>query len=337
LTLEPAAAGEIMLKKLTLIVLGLASILSACSSSPSASGTGELITVRLPMGYVPNIQFAPMYVAIEKGYFREAGIELELDYKFETDGVALVGAGDLPFAVVSGEQVLLARAQDLPVVYVAAWYQQYPVSVVAKSEAEVLVPQDLKGRKIGLPGLFGANYVGLRALLAEAMMSESDVTLDSIGFNQVEALAAGQQDVIVGYTANEPIQLRARGIPVTEIRVGDYVQLASNGILASEKIIAENPALVRAFVGAFLRGLADTIADPEEAFQLSEAHIPNFADLDREVQIQVLGTSIEQWKAERLGYSDPQAWQNMQDVLLEANLISEELELSEAFTNEFVP
>lgn len=326
-----------MLKRLILITLGMALVLSACSSSPSANGSGELTKIRLPMGYVPNIQFAPMYVAIEKGYFREAGIEVELDYKFETDGVALVGAGDLPFAVVSGEQVLLARAQGLPVVYVAAWYQQYPVSVVAKSEVGVLIPQDLKGKKIGLPGLFGANYIGLRALLSEAKMSESDVTLDSIGFNQVELLAAGQQDVIVGYTANEPIQLRARGIPVTEIRVADYVQLASNGILASEKVISEDPELVRAFVGAFLKGLADTIANPEEAFKMSEAHIPNFADLDADVQVQVLGTSIEQWKAERLGYSDPQAWQNMQDVLLEAGLIPEKMDLNKAFTNEFVP
>jgi NitT/TauT family transport system substrate-binding protein len=331
------AGGETMLKKFILMTFGLSLVLSACSSSGASSGLGDLTTIRLPMGYIPNIQFAPFYVAIQKGYFREAGIEVEMDYKFETDGVALVGAGDLPFAVVSGEQVLLARAQGLPVTYVAAWYQQYPVSVVAKSELGVLIPQDLKGKKIGLPGLFGANYVGLRALLSEAKMSESDVTLDSIGFNQVELLAAGEQDVIVGYTANEPIQLQARGIPVTEIRVADYVQLASNGILASEKVISENPELVRGFVGAFLKGLADTIANPEEAFQLSESHIPNFADLDRNVQIQVLGTSIEQWRAERLGYSDPQAWQNMQDVLLEAGLIAEEVDLTKAFTNEFIP
>lgn len=326
-----------MFRKFVLITLGMALGLSACSSSRSANGSGELTKIRLPMGYVPNIQFAPMYVALEKGYFREAGIDLEMDYKFETDGVALVGAGDLPLAVVSGEQVLLARAQGLPVVYVAAWYQQYPVSVVARSDLGILIPQDLKGKKIGLPGLFGANYVGLRALLSEAKMSESDVTLDSIGFNQVELLAAGQQDVIVGYTANEPIQLRARGIPVTEIRVADYVQLASNGILTSEKVIAENPDLVRAFVGAFLKGLADTIANPEEAFKLSESYIPNFADLDADVQIQVLGTSIEQWKAERLGYSDPQAWENMQDVLLEAGLIPKKMDLNKAFTNEFIP
>jgi len=289
------------------------------------------------MGYIPNIQFAPFYVAIQKGYFRQAGIEIDFDYKFETDGVKLVGSGELPFALVSGEQVLLARAQGLPVVYVTAWYQQYPVSVVAKSNLGVLVPQDLKGKKIGLPGLFGASYVGLRALLFNAHMKESDVTLDAIGFNQVDLMAADKQDIVVGYTANEPIQLRARGIPITEIRVADYVQLASNGILASEKVISENPQLVRAFVGAFLKGLADTMTNPEEAFKISEAYIPNFADLDAKVQKQILDTSIEQWKTNHLGYSDPKAWENMQNILLDMGLIKQKMDLNKAFTNEFIP
>lgn len=326
-----------MFRKIVLIMLGMAIVLSACASSNSTNEAGTLTKISLPLGYIPNIQFAPLYVAVEKGYFKEAGIDVEFDYKFETDGVALVAAGELPFAVVSGEQVLLARAKGLPVTYIAAWYQQYPVSVVAKSEAGILVPQDLKGKKIGLPGLFGANYIGLRALLNAGKLSESDVTLDAIGFNQVELVASGQQDIVVGYTANEPIQLRAQGIAVTEIRVADYAQLAANGLLASEKVIAENPELVRAFVGAFLKGLRDTIANPDEAFQLSEAHIPNFADLDSAVQKQILATSLEQWQAERPGYCNPQAWENMQDVLLDMGLISEKMDLSKAFTNEFIP
>jgi len=324
-----------MVRKILLIMLGIALLLSGCGNPGSANGA--LTHIRVPMGYIPNIQFAPFYVAVEKGYFKDAGIELEFDYKFETDGVALVGAGELPFAVVSGEQVLLARAQGLPVTYVAAWYQQYPVSVVARSELGVLVPQDLKGKKIGLPGLFGANYVGLRALLNAGKLSENDVTLDTIGFNQVELVAAGQQDIVVGYTANEPIQLRARGIAVTEMRVADYAQLAANGILASEKVISENPALVRAFVGAFLKGLKDTIDDPDEAFTISQKYIENFSQLDADVQKQVLTTSIEQWKTDHLGSSDPKAWENMQDVLLGMGLITEKMDLSKAFTNEFIP
>lgn len=326
-----------MFRKVVLLMLGLALVLSGCGSSASTNDAGTLTKIRLPMGYIPNIQYAPFYVAVEKGYFKDAGIEIEFDYKFETDGVALVGAGELPFAVVSGEQVLLARAKGLPVTYVAAWYQQYPVSVVAKSELGVVVPQDLKGKKIGLPGLFGANYIGLRALLNAGKLTEADVTLDAIGFNQVELVAAGQQDIIVGYAANEPIQLRAQGIAVTELRVADYAQLAANGLLASEKVIAENPDLVRAFVGAFIKGLQDTIQNPDKAFTLSEAHIPNFADLDATVQKQVLTTSVEQWQAQRLGYSDPQAWENMQTVLLDMGSLTEKQDLNKAFTNQFIP
>lgn len=326
-----------MFRKIVLIMLGMALVLSGCASPASTNEAAIVTKIRLPMGYVPNIQFAPFYVAIQKGYFRDAGIDIDFDYKFETDGVKLVGSGELPFALVSGEQVLLARAQGLPVTYVAAWYQQYPVSVVAKSELGIVIPQDLKGKKIGLPGLFGASYVGLRALLFEAKMSETDVTLDSIGFNQVDLLASGQQDIVVGYTANEPIQLHARGIPVTEIRVADYVQLASNGILTNEKVMKENPELVRGFVGAFLKGLADTIANPDEAFHLSASYIPNFASLDASVQKQILATSIEEWKAARLGYSDPKSWENMQDVLLKMDLVKQKIDLGKAYTNEFIP
>ncbi|MCA2000606.1 MAG: ABC transporter substrate-binding protein, partial [Chloroflexi bacterium] len=300
-----------MFKKIAVLICGLALSLSACAGGTPLPQNKPLTSIRLPVGYIPNIQFAPLYAAIEKGYFREAGIEVEFDYSFETDGVKLVGAGELPFAVASGEQVLLARAQGVPVTYVAAWYQKYPISVVARRDQGISSPQDLKGKSVGLPGLFGANYIGLRALLFSAGLDEADVNLESVGFNQVEVFAAGRQQAIVGYTANEPIQLKAQGFDISELRVADYVQLASNGILAGEKVIAEDPALVRAFVTAFLKGMQYAIERPDEVYALSAKHIPNFSELDETVQKQILAASIELWKAERLGYSDPQAWENM--------------------------
>ena len=334
-----------MMRGSILLTLGFALSLAACGGlNPNLpveqigeSDKTQINRFRLPMGYIPNIQYAPFYVAVENKYFEEADIEIEFDYSFETDGVALVGAGELPFALVSGEQVLLARAQGLPVVYVAGWYQDYPISVVSKAELGIVTPQDLVGKKVGLPGLFGANYIGLQALLFSAGLKDSDMTLDSIGFNQVEALAADQEQAVVVYTANEPIQLRAQGYDLNEIRVADYARLASNGILTNEKTILENPALVKGFVSAFLRGLEDTIQNPDQALTTSSAYIPNFPELDIEVQAQVLAASIGLWKTERPGFSDPQAWKNMQDVLLRAGLINAEQDLSKAFTNDFIP
>ena len=290
-----------MLRRMLPLLLGAALLLSACATAPAQNTPGPLIHVKLPVGYIPNIQFAPLYVAVEKGYFREAGIEIEFDYSYETDAVSLVGADNLQFAVVSGEQVLLARAQGLPVVYVCAWYQQYPVAVASKIEQGIQNVADLKGKKIGLPGLFGANYIGLDALLFSAGLSEKDVTLDSVGFNQVAALAADQEQAVSIYTTNEPVQLEAEGYKLNEIRVADHVQLASNGLITNEKTISRDADLVQRMTTAFLKGLSDTIADPAAAYEVSLKYVPDLAKADAATQKEILSRSIALWKTDHLG------------------------------------
>ncbi len=326
-----------MRKRITLLIIFtvLTFIFAACGN-PTETPSADLQKIRLPMGYIPNIQYAPYYVAVERGYFAEAGLEIEFDYSFETDGVNLVGINELPFAIVSGEQVLLARAQDVPVVYVLAWFQEYPVAVIAKADSGIATPADLAGKNVGLPGLFGASYIGLRALLDASGISETDLTLVSIGFNQTESLATDQQEAVVGYFSNEPIQLRAQGYDVNVIRVADYVQLAANGIITNETTIAENPELVQRFINALLRGLVDTIANPDEAYEISKKYIENLAEADEAVQKEVLSLSIEFWKADTLGFSNPAAWENMQKVMLSMNLYDTPLDLDAAFTNEFI-
>ncbi len=324
------------MRKFAVLIMILALVLTACGTTQAAA-PGKLVHVKLPVGYIPNIQFAPLYVAIDKGYFKDAGIEIEFDYSLETDAVSLVGANNMQFAVVSGEQVLLARAQGLPIVYVCAWYQKYPVAVISKVDQGIKTTADLRGKKIGLPGLFGANYIGLDALLFSAGLTEKDVTLDSIGFNQVAAIAADKDQAASVYTANEPIQLESQGYKLNEIRVADAVELASNGIITNEQTLSKNPDLVRRMVGAFLKGLSDTIANPDEAYNISKKYVPNLDKQDRATQMEILNKSIGLWKADRLGWSDPKAWQNMQDTLLKMALLKQPLELNKAFTNEFVP
>ena len=313
---------------------------AASETYPAPAVTGEdLIKVRLPVGYIPNVQFAPLYVAIDKGYFQVEGLELEFDYSFETDATALVGANELQFAVVSGEQVLLARAQGLPVVYVTTWYQDFPVGVVAKTEQGIKTPQDLKGKKVGIPGLYGASYIGLRALLEAAGLAEGDLTLDSIGFNQVEALLSDQEQAAVIYVPNEPVQLRARGYDVDVIKVADYAQLAANGLITNEATIAQNPELVQHMVRAVVHGISDTLANPDEAFEISKKYIEGLGQSDAEaqaIQRQVLDASLPFWQADPIGMIDPQAWQNMQNILLKMGLLTQSLELEKAYDTQFI-
>ena len=312
---------------IVLMLLGLA----GCTAE--SDNTTELMSVRLPMGCVADPQFAPFYVAAEKGYFADAGFAVEFDYGFETDGVALVGANELPFAIVSGEQVLLARAQDVPVVYVLEWYQKYPIAVVSKAEANIVTPQDLDGRSVGLPGFFGASYVGYLGLLSAVGLAPEDVNASDIGFNQVEALLSDQVEAVVGYANNEPVQLAAQNVPSNVIQVSDYIDMVANGLITNETTIAENPEMVERFVGAVLRGLADTLADPDAAFEVSKLYVEELEDGRKPV----LEASLPLWQAPTLGMSDLASWQNTQDILRKAGLMDAPLaDLTAVFSNEFV-
>jgi NitT/TauT family transport system substrate-binding protein len=296
--------------------------------------TPEAVTViSLPMGYIPDPQYAPFYVAMDKGYYAAEGLEIVFDYSFETDGVALVGAGHLPFAIVSGEQALLARAQEIPVVYVLQWFQRFPIAVVSKAAAGIETVTDLRGRQVGLPGFFGATYVGYAGLLFAHGLTLADVNTEEIGFTQVEALLTNRVDAVVGYANNEPLQVAARGEEVNVLYVADSVNMVANGIITNERTIAENPELVERFVRATLRGLAHTLAQPEEAYAISKKFVEGLDDS----RLNVLAASLDLWRADTLGLTDPVAWQQTQDVLLRIGFLDRPLDnLEAAFTNRFV-
>lgn len=265
-----------MLRKFTLLLLAL--IIAA----PGVSAQ-TMTDLTLFLTFIPNIQFAPAYVAIEKGYFSDAGINLTIQHGDEPDGLNLIAAGELQFGVIGGEQVILARANDRPVVYVYEWFQKFPVGVVAPSQNGIISAADLKGRKVGIPGRFGASYTGIVALLAANGMTESDIQLDAIGFNAPEVVCLGGVEASVVYINNEPLQIQNRAdagecgetTGINVISISDAADMVSNGLVTNEAVIAENPELVRAVVAAFDRGLRDSIDNPASTYLFSTRYVEN--------------------------------------------------------------
>lgn len=305
----------------------------------------ELRTVTLAMSYIPNVQFAPYYVAAANGYYAEAGLDVQFDYNFENDVVARVAAwpdGDVAFATASGTSTLLARQQGLPVQTVMTLYQEFPIVFFGKAGVGLSSAADLAGKTVGIPGRFGESLYGLLATLDAAGLSESDLTVQEIGFTQAQAVLEDNVPVAMGYAMNEPVLLRQQGVEVEVLRVADIYNLAANGIIASEELIANDPELVRSFVTASLRGLQATLDDPDAAFELSLQFIPEANLGDVELQRQVLLESLPYWSsdlttANGLGYTDAALWTSSEEFMRAAGLLSAPVDVNAAFTNDFIP
>jgi NitT/TauT family transport system substrate-binding protein len=319
---------------LLLVVAGCAG--PAPTATPAPTVTPGRATVRLSMGYIPNVQFTPLYVAHERGYFAEEGIDLVFDYGLETDLLKLLGAGERQFVIGSGDQVALARASGLPVRYVLNWYRRFPVCVVALTESGIKEPADLAGRTVGIPVLEGASYIGWRAFLDAVGISPDEVSLQVVGYTQVASLSEKRVDAAVCYALNEPAQLRSSGYDIQVFYLDEYANLPSNGLITNERTIEEQPELVRGMTRAFLRGVADTIADPDAAFAITKEVVPEIGGENEALQRAVLAECVRFWQGEPLGQSDPASWRSVVDLLGELNLLSAGVEPDSLYTNAFV-
>jgi NitT/TauT family transport system substrate-binding protein len=291
--------------------------------------------ITLPMGYVANVQFSPFYVAQEKGYFQDAGFEVTFDYRWETDGIQLVAAGELPFTIASGDQVIQARIMGLPVKAIAAWYQKYPVAIISQENVPLNTPEDLRNLSIGIPETFGASYIGLRALLSIGHLTEDDIELQPIGYTQLALLTAGKIDAAVVYANNEPVILQQQGYNYNIMYVSDYADIVSAVLVSNDTYISENPESTADFVKAFQKGLSDVLHDPAAAFNTSLNYVEGLEE-NAETQREVLQASLMIWEAPNLGIMHAESWDLAQKVMRDAGLIDTELPVTDYFTNEFV-
>ncbi|HEX2620801.1 MAG TPA: ABC transporter substrate-binding protein [Phototrophicaceae bacterium] len=375
-------------KAVTTLMLSL--LLAVFALAPVSGQSDTALTdMRFFLGYIPNIQFSPVYIAAAKGYFADEGYNAVLEHGDENVGVEQIAVGDIPFGAVSGETVIQARSNDRPVVFVYQWYTKYPIALVIPDTTGVTTMAELKGKKVGIPGRFGASYSGLIALLKANDMTEEDVQVETIGFNAPDVICVGAVDAAVVYINNEPLQVRTRAAngdcgaikDVTVIPVSDYINMVSNGIVTNEDTVANHPEMVSAVNRAFDHGLRDVINNPAEAYLLSLDYIENMpasdefkaalqeeADKQTEFlageptreeiaesratlletlkasftnddlnQLEVLLATIDLWDTDTLGVTDEANWKLTQDVLLQIGAISKEIDLTAAFTNDFLP
>ena len=315
--------------------LVLSLLLAACGGSqatgtPSSTPTG-VSNLSIGLGYIPDIQFAPFYVAQSKGYYREAGLNVTFHHGIVNDLIGSMVLGKDTFVFASGDEVLVARSKNLKVIDVSTIFQKYPVSLIVPANSPIKTLADLKGHTIGEPGPYGATHIGLLALLYQAHLTPNDVHIQAIGFTQVAAMIGHHVDAVMGYSNNEPLQLRKQGFAVRTFDVSNYQPLVSNGIITTEDTYHNQPQLVQNFVKATLKGLQYVIANPADAVQISTSYVPG---MDTAKAMTVLQATIPLWQGNgRLGYNDSAAWQSMEQFLVAQNIIPSGGSYSTAYTN----
>jgi NitT/TauT family transport system substrate-binding protein len=315
---------------------GTTSAASTTGASSAAAGT-PLTTAKLAISYIPNVQFAQFYVADAKGRFAAEGLKVAYDYGTTTDYMTLLARGERDFLDASGDEVALARAQGLPVVYVAAVYQQYPIAIFAPKGKGLTDAQSLTKLKVGLPGKFGSTYIGYKAILYANKIDESSVNAVEIGFTQAQSVQQGKVDAAVGFTNNDLVQLKAQGVEVDALRVSDVYNLPAPGIATSEKMLADHPDTVRAFLRALIAGMRDTQADPKGAFAEVLKIVPEAAN-SAAVQQQVLGATIDLCgDPAKYGAIDPAAWTRMATFMKETALVKGDPKPEEMYSTKFLP
>lgn len=373
-----------VLRLLTIAALLLMAVPAAAQDTAPAEDETLFLT------FVPNVQFSPIYTTIERGYFADAGFNIQIEHGDEPIGVDLIAAGQRNFGMISGEQVIAARGQGRDVLMVYQWFHDFPVGIVYSPESGITSVADLAGRTVGIPGRFGASYSGLIALLAANGMTEADIQLEEIGFNAPEVFCLGRIDASVVYANNEPLQIANRIAAgdcadrqsVELLPVAAAVALVSNGLVTSRELLESDPERIAAFVDAFDAGLRDAVRNPAYAYLSSAPYVETLplsdalrqtleeaaaaswefqaqnpyatredyqarrealrAELgeqftaDELLQFDVLLASITLWDAETLGLTEAEAWEATQETLITMGFVETPLDLSLAFTNQFI-
>lgn len=310
-----------------------------CGSQPGTP-TGEVTELKVGLGYIPSVQFAPFYFAQQQGYYDDLGLRVTFENKIDPDLVTLVGQGALDLGVADGTSVIPAVSQGIPIRYVATIYGTFPSIVFAKESSGIRTAADLKGKKIGIPGKYGSSWIMLQALLDSAGLEPADATIQEYpDFGQGTAVQAGAVDAATGFANNEPVQLELTGSKAVVLHVDDVVALPGPGLIAGTSTIAAKRDAIAAFVGATLRAMTEISADPALGVEAAFKAVPELAT-DRSKQEAILAATIATWSPAgggSLGTIDEQGWADSIAYLAELGLVPNPVTVGDLVAPGFVP
>ncbi len=331
-----------MTKRLIFAVLALALVAGACAADgKSARGAGEPKQVTVVLDWTPNTNHSGLYIAKAKGYFSDAGLDVTIIEPDANGAVAQLAAGNADFAVSMAEQIIPARAEGNPIVSVATIIKSNTSSLLAPADRGITRPRDLAGK----------TYGGFGGQLETALVKKL-VTCDGGDPESIKFVEVGNVDYQVGldrkdydfvwiFDGWDTIRLRdLAGMKVTTIPFADHFDCIPDWytpvLASSEKVIANDPALVRAFVGAAAKGYQDAMADPAMAATTLTTAVP---ELDKDLvgrSADYLSTRYSD-NAATWGTQDPEVWKSFELFLREAGMVTEPVDTTKAFTNEFLP
>ncbi len=301
----------------------------------SAATAGE--SMRLE--WVIQGQFAGPLVALEKGYYKEAGIDMELNPAGPDLKPAItVAQGTDSFGIGHPNQVISARANGAPLVTVLQLGHKSASVYVARKTTGITSINDMKGHSVGL--WFGGDEHEFLAMLRAAGIDQKDVTIINQGFDII-AWLNGDYEVMQATIYNELQQVYAQGIKKEDLVFLDPaasgVAMVNTGIFASEDTIKNRPEAVQAMVNATLRGWQEALADPQAAAEIVVKHNSELKVDEQVNQIKAMGelfcsgVTLEG----KFGQSVMSEWETVQKVLLDAKLIEAGIDLNQGFTNAF--
>ncbi len=324
------------LSRVVLLLL-LALVLPA---AVACSTQQEKTTVTLALDWYPNANHVGLFIAQEKGYFADENLEVRMYTPVDPSTVLqTVGAGSDDFGISYQPDLLLARAQGVPVVSVTA-IVQHPLNIVmALEQSGISRPRDLVGKKVGYPGIPLNEPLLDTMLKADGARGLVDVELVNVGFDLVAALIGDTVDACIGcYISHETIMAKNEGYPVKVMRmeewgVPDFYELV---LVASEKRLAEDPDLVQRLVRAMVRGYKDAMANPQAAVETLLSGTEE--EVDEAIErpgVQVLA-SLWGDGVPSFGWQTRERWANFSDWMYETGQLSQPVDPDAAFTNRFV-